>query len=151
MLLYDQDEPFAARNFFENIEVVTTNDFTHVFTLLAQDAGENSKAVLTQDAIEFRKELHDDFRSQIAEQEMHRIALHRVQGSAKRIHISFRIPFNVGLSNLHGYRIDVTGKDLALPILGQRAIVHPVDGKRHVHTNLSAGSNSFGCASLAGH
>ena len=52
MLLADQRQPLAPREFFMDSEVVMLRDFPHVLRLIMENPGENRNRTVFQDAIE---------------------------------------------------------------------------------------------------
>src|SRR5215510_3350070 len=118
MLFHNQGQPFPLRDLFKYIELMTGDNSPDVFTLLAENAGENRKAVLPENPLEFREEAHNDICSEIAEQQVNGIALHGIQRAAKCTDVVFRIALDVRAGNLHRNRINVAGKN---PLRAQKA------------------------------
>src|SRR5215471_3724224 len=99
MLLHDQNQPFALSDFLENREVVESNHFAEIFILVFQNAGENSDAVVGKHSMKFREKADDDVGGQIAQEQIDRIVLHRVQRSAEQVDIFCGIAFEIRTGN----------------------------------------------------
>jgi hypothetical protein len=111
MLLADQGEPFASGKLFMDCEAKTRRERPNVFGLIVKNAREDRDTVPFQDPIKFREKLDDQIRSQIPQQEMNGIILHRIQRAAKCPNVLLAIALNVRARDLHGDKIDVAGKD----------------------------------------
>src|SRR5438093_8975075 len=112
MLFGDHSQPFATRNFLMDNETELRNDAAKLFAMLMQNSGQDGNSVRLQHAIQFRKEIDDEFRRKIAKEQFDGITPYRINGAGKGPHPIFGVSLDVGFGHLSGDWIDIAGVDL---------------------------------------
>src|SRR5262245_54712967 len=115
MLLHDQHQPLPLCDFFKHIEVIAIDGFADVLVLVAKNAGKNRKAVQPKDTLKFRKQVDDDIRGEIGQQQVNVATLNCIQGAAECVDIVLCIELDVCSRNLRCNRVNVASENLFCP------------------------------------
>src|SRR5439155_13187042 len=109
MLFGNHGQPLATRNFLMNNEIELRRQVAELFAVLVQNSGQDRNSVRLENTIQFRQEIDDEFRSEVAKKQSNGITPYRVNGAGKGPHAVFGVSLDIGPGHLNGDRINITG------------------------------------------